>query len=217
MKSKYLHVKSCKYLLYKQLERKVRILFHWISISSSETERFRWWEIRTASRIGNNSNLASSTCQIGKVGYSLANFWIVTLLKFPNHTKAKPPRINPELFFYYKSRWRLNAANRTGFVYIMVFRLGCSPCMSPALVPSTYGCPQYLCSNWVWRIILMTESSQDQIVFVKSNLNVIGCCKETSLPRYISSAMGWNNGRSSTTRSVIYRCAIKRVANSSRL
>ena len=77
MKSKYLHVKSCKYLLYKQLERKVRILFHWISISSSETERFRWWEIRTASRIGNNSNLASSTCQIGKVGYSLANFFIV--------------------------------------------------------------------------------------------------------------------------------------------
>lgn len=86
-------------------------------------------------------------------------------------TKAKPPRINTELFFYYKSRWRLNAANRTGFVYIMFFHLGCSPCMSPALVTSTYGCSHItFAATEFEELYWWPKSSQDQIVFVKSNL-----------------------------------------------
>ena len=59
MKSKYLHVKSCKYLLYKQLERKVRILFHWINGCETETPVVRKFHLHIT--------VHSFTCNIASV------------------------------------------------------------------------------------------------------------------------------------------------------
>lgn len=65
MKSKYLHVKSCKYLLYKQLERKVRILFHWINGCETETPVVRKFHLHITVH-SLTCNIASVPCRNGR-------------------------------------------------------------------------------------------------------------------------------------------------------
>lgn len=107
MESKYLHVKSCKYLLYKQLERKVRILFHWINSYETEIPVVRnkdgfpnWQQFQFGKRHLPNWKSGIFTCKLFHSAQWLpefmrVNFWIVTLLKFPNHTKKSCQELTP--------------------------------------------------------------------------------------------------------------------------